>query len=337
VPEGGPVDPRGREDAEASGTTTDVPAGMPPAAAPPAAARARAAARPARAAAGDFLRRVVQKADEDNVFFLAGAIAFNLLVAVVPFVLAILSIAGMVFQTREADPAGTLLRYLTAALPTAALSREFVESLRHGLNELIAQSTGLLSATTIVFIWFATRLVGTLRTALKEIFNLSHERSIIRGKLFDMGIVIAAGTLLATNVALTVVFQVLASYGVVGLGFGGDEADRVHRALPAAAALATAWTMFVLIYRYLPVRRIPWRVALIAATFTAVLFEVLKFAFGWYATNLANYRTAFGNFATVIVLFLWVYYMCVAFVLGGEVGHVAHMQRTRHAQKERLG
>lgn len=37
--------------------------------------------------AGEFLRRVFQKADEDLIFFMAGAISFNLLVAFVPLLL----------------------------------------------------------------------------------------------------------------------------------------------------------------------------------------------------------------------------------------------------------
>jgi membrane protein len=43
--------------------------------------------------------------------------------------------------------------------------------------------------------------------------------------------------------------------------------------------------MFVLIYRYLPARRVPWRIALVAATFTAVVFELLKSLFAWYVAR----------------------------------------------------
>jgi membrane protein len=94
--------------------------------------------------------------------------------------------------------------------------------------------------------------------------------------------------------------------------------------------------MFVLIYRYLPARRIQWRIALISATFAAAVFEAMKYAFGWYVTNLAVYNSTYSNFATLFIFLLWIYYMSVAFVLGGEVGQIWALRRIRRRQKERL-
>ncbi len=212
----------------------------------------------------------------------------------------------------------------------------FAENLRAGLNDLIAQSGGLLSLSTLVFVWVATRLVGTLRSALREIFDVQQDRGIIAGKIFDIQMVIAAGTLLAINVALTVVIGVAASRGVQILGLDPARFEAWTRLYLAAAGMLSLWFMFALVYRYLPPRRIPWRVALGSATFTAVLFELMKAGFGWYVSSVADYSSAYGNFATGIVLFLWIYYMAVVFVLGGEVGQVAAQRRARREQKEQL-
>lgn len=284
---------------------------------------------------GDFLRRIWDKAGADNIFFMAGAIAFNVLVAIVPLVLAVLAVAGIVFKTRESDPVGELLFLIVSALP-GALTSQVIDGLRAVITEVLDQSTGLLSVSTIFFIWIATRLVGTLRTALREIFDLQEDRGILLGKLFDIQMVIAAGTLLAINVTLTVIVRLLAGYGISFLGLEPDRFQTFTRMYLAAAAILSIWFMFTLIYRYLPARRIPWRIALIAATFTSAFFELTKAGFGWYVANIANYRTAYGNFATAIILFLWIYYLAVVFILGGEIGQVAALQRVRRRQKERL-
>jgi membrane protein len=283
---------------------------------------------------GDLIRRLYQKAGQDNIFFISGAIAFNVLVAIVPLILAALAIAGMALANRSADPAGAMLRYINEALP-GALS--VAGELREGLNQVISQSGGLLSLSTLVFVWFATRLVGTLRTALREIFDVHQDRGIIRGKIFDIQMVLAAGTLLTVNVALTVVIRVLAERGIDVLGLDPASFESWTRIYLAAAGVLSLWFMFVLIYRYLPGRRIPWRISVISATFTTVFFELMKAAFSWYVSSMANYRSAYGNFATFIVLFLWIYYMAVAFVLGGEFGQVTAQRHARRRQKERLG
>src|SRR5687767_3737593 len=66
----------------------------------------------------DFLRRVYVKADQDGIFFMSGAIAFNLVVAIVPLMLAILGITGVVLQNRVEDPSALLANYIIRALPS---------------------------------------------------------------------------------------------------------------------------------------------------------------------------------------------------------------------------
>src|SRR5690606_29421443 len=202
----------------------------------------------------DFVRRVIKSAEEDNIFFMAGAIAFNVLVAIVPLILAALGVAGLMLRARAADPGSFILNYVNEVLPGAlsAVNETFVENLRSGLNDLIQQSSGLLSLSTLFFIWVATRLVGTVRTALREIFDIHQDRGIVAGKIFDIKMVIAAGTLLAINVALTVVLEILASIGVDFLGIDVARFQRYDRLYTGAVAFLSIWFMFVLIYRYLP-------------------------------------------------------------------------------------
>jgi len=282
----------------------------------------------------DFARAVVIKADADNIAFLSGAIAFNLLVAFAPLILAAIGIAGTILRLQEADPAETLLRYIFEGLPP--VSDEFQAMVGGILRELIDQSTGLLSIGTVFLVWLSTRLIGTLRTALREVFDIQQGRNIILGKLFDMKMVIAAGTLLALNVGITVSVELVARFGLDALGIATGVPRPFQIFYGRVVAFLSIWVMFLLMYRYLPPRKIHWRTAVVAATFAALLFELLKLAFGWYVTNVADYRSTYGNLATLVVLILWIYYSATVFILGGEVGQVFAMRRIRRHQKERL-
>lgn len=300
-------------------------------------ARPGTAARPPRPrweGALDFIRGVYEKADADNIFFMAGAIAFNALIAIIPLLLAALGIAGTILRLQHADATEPLMRYLLGSLPP--VSPEFQAWVNGILQELIEQSTGLIGVGTIALVWFATRMVGTLRTALREVFDIQRGRGIIAGKLFDIQMVFAAGTFLALNVGITVTLEVVARIGIDALGLGPGELRGGQVVYGWLVAFASIWVMFLLIYRYLPLRRIQWRTALVAATFAAVLFELMKLAFGWYVTNVANYRSTYGSLVFLFILFLWIYYIAVIFILGGEVGQVYAMRRIRRRQRERL-
>jgi membrane protein len=282
---------------------------------------------------GDILAGVWKKAEQDNIFFLAGAISFNVLVAFIPLVLAVLGIAGAVLRVQGANAQAQLMRYISEAVP-AAVNVDVAPI----LEELAQQSTGILSVGTLFFLWVATRLVGTLRTVLREIFDIAEGRNIISGKIFDIKMVFAAGTLFALNVALTLGLRLAAGFTAEFLDLDPASVPFLSQTTelwPQLVAFITLWVMFFLIYRYLPPRRIRWSTATIAATFTALLVEVLKYGFTFYLSRFAN-LSAWGSVATFVVLVLWIYYTSVVFILGGEVAQVVAMRRIRRRQRERL-
>jgi membrane protein len=295
----------------------------------------RSVYRNARASAGDFLRRVLKKAEQDNIFFLAGAIAFNVIVAIVPLALASIGVAGFFLRARgdQVSPAEPVVQYLIGVLPEVSL--EFETAMRDMLNGFVQKSSGLFTAGTLVFAWLATRLIGTLRSALREVFDLQSDRSIIAGKIFDMQMVFVAGTLLAVNITVTVLLKLIAEDALDYLNVGAGQTKWWNSMLLVFLSFFTIWFMFALIYRYLPARQIQWRTAIIAATFTAVLFELMKKGFGWFFATRGTMST-YDSLASIAIVVLWVYYMAVAFVLGGEVGQVAALQQIRRRQKERL-
>ena len=59
---------------------------------------------------------------------------------------------------------------------------------------------------------------------------------------------------------------------------------------------------------------------------------MLKTGFSWYATEMADYGTAFGNMATLAVLIFWIYYGSIVFILGGEVAQVYTMRKASRVQ-----
>ncbi|HEX6694194.1 MAG TPA: YihY/virulence factor BrkB family protein [Longimicrobiales bacterium] len=289
----------------------------------------------ARAEAGDFIRRVWNKADQDQIFFMAGAIAFNVLIAIVPLVLAALGITGLILRNSyPGAPTVVLEQAIRQALP--AVSTDFINGILNPLNDIIDNSKSVTVLGITAFVWFATRLVGTLRTALREIFDLQHERSIIAGKIFDVQMVVVAGALLALSVSITVILEYIAARSRAVLDVHVSNINFWQTLYLNSFAFVSIWVMFLLIYRYLPIRRIHWRTALISTTFTSVIFEMLKRLFGLYVKS-ANIGALYTSLSVAAIVVIWVYYASVAFILGGEVGQVWTLRRIRRRQKERLG
>jgi membrane protein len=282
----------------------------------------------------DFSRRVWDKAGSDDVFFLAGGIAFNLLLAAIPFLLLLIAVFGYLLQATLADPQGAAVDYLIDILPASPRVIEFTRDI---VGEVVGQRTRYGVAGLLLLVWVSTRLIGSLRSALRAVFDIREDRGILAGKIFDAKMVVVAGTLFVANTALTVGLEAAQTYGIETLGLTDRGEVRTLQAMYAQIlAYAFIFLMFVLIYRYLPARRIPWRIAVVAATFTSVAFELLKAIFAWYVANIADYTSAYGPLATLILLVFWIYYSAVVFVLGGVVGQVYELRRIRRRQRELL-
>ena len=285
-----------------------------------------------RARLRDFWSLVYQKSTEDNIFFMAGAISYNLLIAVVPLFLLAVGLWGYVLRARYGEPSEAIVGLLENYIPAMGGDIDLLAEIESGINGLVASRAGYSIVGSLLFIWLSTRLVSTLRIALREVFDIAGDRGVLRGKIFDLQVVVLGGVLLLLNVVITVVLQSLGGWGTELLGIPEDFLGSTQRALATLLAFTSTWALFALIYLYVPARRISWRTAWVAATVMAVSYELMKWGFGWYVTSVADYRSAYGNLATIVVLLFWIYYGSVVFVLSGEIAQVYTMRKARRVQ-----
>jgi membrane protein len=281
-----------------------------------------------------FIRRVYHKSGQDDIFFLAGGIAFNILLGAVPFLLLLVAIFGFVLKTTVPHPEETAVAYVFTILPASPEIEDFV---RLQIKSLVENETQVGIFGIILLVWVSTRLIGSVRSAMRNIFDTPETRGIVGGKIFDAQMVVVAGSLFLANTAITVILEAVQTYGIELVGLSQNGTIETLRVVYAQLlAWLFIFLMFGLMYRYLPARRIPWRVAIISAIFSSVVFEMLKSAFAWYIAYVANYRTTYGYLVSWVVLIFWIYYSALVFVLGGEVGQVYATYRTRQRQRELL-
>jgi membrane protein len=267
---------------------------------------------------------------------MAGAISFNVLVAIVPLLLFGVGISGMVLSARSPDPVSVVLDGVEQLLPALEGDVDLTAQVQEQIANLLGEGVSFTVLGGALLVWFSTRLVGTLRTVLREVFDIGETRGIVRGKLFDIQVVLVGGLLFLANTWLTTGLGVAQAYGLDILGLEGAALSLAQSFMAQLLAFLSIWVLFLGIYRYLPARRVPWKAVVIGATFNAVLYEVLKAGFGWYVSEVANYRSTYGNLITLAVLFFWIYYGSIGFILGGEVAQVWSMRRARRVQVRRV-
>jgi membrane protein len=121
------------------------------------------------------------------------------------------------------------------------------------------------------------------------------------------------------NVRLHIVKNHAAVVGAVGL-------------LDFLVSLLLVSLLFALIYRYMPARRLPWKVVFAGGLLTALLFDAGRWGISLYLAH-STQPSAFGAAASFAALLLWLYYTAQIFLFGAEF--TACLGGVRQAEQQR--
>jgi len=208
----------------------------------------------------------------------------------------------------------------------------------------ITQNRGQLSLYAApAFLWFSTRLFAGIRTALNDIYDVSLRPARPRGfvmvyihaKVRDAIMVIGTVMLFLMNTLLTTGLAIVQARGSASVPQLAFFVSSLGRLVTELLALAFSISLFYVTYRYASARRLPWKTALLAAAFTAVLFEIAKRLYALYLANFTTFDTWGGdaNLAAAGLFVLWIYYTAIVFLLGAVVAETWELRKMQKSQR----
>ncbi len=280
----------------------------------------------------DFGRRLWKKATEDEVLFLASGVAFDILLAGVPFFLLLASALAYAFGTSATDANGAVAGFLRDLFPASAGGEGSVFD--PAVRDVVRTrgAAGLFGA--VAFVWFSTRLFGSLRLVFNRVFDVPTSRHVLIGKLFDVGLTLASTVLVASWVAVSAYIALARTRGAELLSRAGLPSDVILQPLTYITGRTVSFALLVAIffalYKLLPNRKVRRQQALLGAVVSAALFEAARIAFAWVLHRYDPATLYTGTLAAVILVVFWVYYAALIMIVGAAASQV--WESMRHAQ-----
>jgi membrane protein len=259
----------------------------------------------------DVVGRVKSEAKEDNIPLLSAGVAFFSLLALVPGLVAMISMYGLV-----ADPA-TVQQQVADSL--SAAPKEVRDLVSSQLSSIASSSGGSTLIAVVVGIvlalWTASAGIGHLMQAINVAYDEEETRGFVKRRAIALAFTVSAIVLLlASFVVIAVVPAWLAS---TGLGLAARVAAGLLRWVLLFAVMIGA---LAVLYRFAPDRDEPkWRWASAGAAIAALVWLLGSIAFSIYTANFAKYNKTYGSLGAVVVLMLWLYLTSLAVILGAEV------------------
>ena len=284
-----------------------------------------------------YLRGLYRELSAKNVFLWAQAIAFKVLVTIVPIVILGTGIVGRILQEQDAFTA--VERFIRGLLPPSQSNEliSFLEQVQNASGTIVGLGgIGLFLSALSLFI--------TLRIAVSNAFeqNWHRERSLLGGYIFDVRMVLQVGLLFVLTVGLSVLLPSFFN-NVVLSDLNGDVQwlrrmwNSAIYATGVLLPLIITTAMFFQLYYLVPQPHPRKRSAMSGAVIAGLLWEVTKQAFTYYATYVGQfdqYQTgseglsALGNtFGLIIAFVFWVYFSSIVLMLGAII---ASLYEHRH-------
>jgi membrane protein len=252
---------------------------------------------------GEIVRASGRKVRRRNLTFVAGSLAYNAFVSLIPLSLLLLLAVGQVGDERLATR--------VVALSESALTPEAQSVVADALTNASGQ-TGLSVAGLVVLLWGALKLFRGLDTAFAAVYDTTDEVTLL-GQLRD-GIV-----------ALVVVAVSLFAVGLAAGAFAYFRLPSLHLLNPLLL-LCGLTLAFLPMYYVFPDVDVALDEALPGAVVAAAGWAVLEVGFQLYAANAARYE-AYGVVGGVLLSLTWLYFSGLVVLVGAAVNAVIWERR----------
>ncbi|MCD7735748.1 MAG: YihY/virulence factor BrkB family protein, partial [Lachnospiraceae bacterium] len=241
-----------------------------------------------------FAKNVLKKVNADQVRAHSAEAAFFIMMSFFPILMMLLTLVKYTSITPE-----EIMNAIEDLTPfdVSGIIAPILES-------IYSQTIALVSGTAAVTVWTAGKAVLGLTDGLNTIYRIEETRNYfvvrLRAAVYIFVLIVALGISLVILVvgygardyvtAQFPLFRYLPGFGTI---------------LPALITMVVLAVLFLLMYSYLPNRRMKLSGQLPGAIFASVAWCVFSYCFSIYLEYSVNMSVIYGSLATLVVVMLW--------------------------------
>jgi membrane protein len=246
----------------------------------------------------------------------AAGIAYRVLFSLVPLSIVLVALFGLVLRNDHLR--NDVISEIVDALP---LSETGGADVTRAIEKLASPATALGLVSLLVFGWAATGMMASLRAGLEVAMRVEQGRPAVRGKLVDVILIVGSAALVLgvvfLNLAKEVVFPFI-QRPFDRLGLDGGLIDQVIR---NGVPLLVTTGVVLLLYRFVPTRRLKLGDALAGAIVTAMLLLSISLVSGLINDRVRSLSISviYSSLTSALVFLYSVYLYASALLLGAEI------------------
>ena len=259
---------------------------------------------------------------------MAAMVAYNLLLALFPFTLLLLFIAGQFLQS--GDIQASILRDLQELFPSTEQ-----DTLSSSLDQLRTNSTEIGIVAIVAGLWIGSSFWGAMDTAFCRIYHVEC-RGWVEQKRFSLIMLVVVAFFLTASVTVPALESLVVA-GTDDLPFGLDTIDWLANLVLIGGGLLILFGVLCLIYWAVPKGHLPWRGVWPGALFMTILAGLANIVFPIYLVNLSTIGE-FGRIVSfILVALVWFYVLALGLLAGGVINALRYELHDTGTLRDRNG
>ncbi|RKG87869.1 YihY/virulence factor BrkB family protein [Corallococcus terminator] len=256
----------------------------------------------------EFFKSLKAEWARDNVGNVAGALTFQGILALFPFLLFLVSLAGVLIDPHQAQQ---LVQELSRVAP-----QEVTKILGERLEALAnSNPVGLLTIGGVGAVWAASGGIVALMEALNTVYGVEEKRPFWKKR----------GIALLTTLGTAVTAVLAALVAVVTPAVAnklGEPLSTVIMWLRLPVAGLLMMCLWAYLYYALPDVKQKFKFITPGSVVGVLIWVAASWAFSMYVANFGSYDVNYGAIGGVIVLLLWMWISCQVILLGAEINGI---------------
>ncbi|WP_121666590.1 YihY/virulence factor BrkB family protein [Mesonia aquimarina] len=250
---------------------------------------------------------------KNNPFEQSAVIAYYTFFSLPSLLVIVVGIAGYFFDQQEVRTKITSeIRGLTGADTAKAIETMINNAMLDG-GSVLAIIIGIA-----ILLFGATGAFFQLKKAMNRIWSVRVKKESFKRVLIDR--VISFGMILVIG------FMLLISLVIsTGISFLSEKFENFAPGITSISIEALNFllsyifigALFAAVFKLLPDIKVRWKVTIIGASLTTLLFLIGKYALGFYFGQ-SEPTSVYGGASSVVLILLWVFYTCLIMFFGAE-------------------
>lgn len=261
-----------------------------------------------------FIKRVYQKAKENDIFIHAMGMVYITTLSIVPFLIFSFYIMTIFNFFGKVNIIIDEVKSLILTNLAAGTGESLIDYLEVYILNVDLEQLGTISFVSLIFI--IVFMLARVEMTFNNIWNLKEHRDLFK-RFVSFWTFITLGTF---SITLLLTLSLLFVEKYLGLWLSGDQISQSN--ILSHILFSFNFLFFISIYYFVPNTDVKPKAAILAGLFSGLLFILSKNLYAIYTANIITYNQIYGPLSIIPIFLLWLYLIWLIILLGAVISYV---------------